>query len=97
MVGRSSRSQGTGQGKLFMFSDEVAMDAWDILKGNFVDRCDDGGLLLNALYLKAHLLTQRDLLSVVPAFVDGRWMMDQVDFEKKYPDCMKALARRKEE
>ena len=72
------------------------MDEWNLLKCKFVDRCDDGGLLLNALYLQANVLSLRDLVCVVPAFVDGKWMMDKADFEKKYPDCMKALGRHQE-
>ena len=82
---------------MFLLNREVEMDEWNLLRGNFVDRCDDGGLLLNALYLQANVLSLRDLVCVVSAFVDGKWMMDKADFEKKYPDCMKALARRKEE
>ena len=74
MVGRSSRSQGQGQGMLFFLGDpHIKKDAWEMIKANDVYFQMSGARNLHMLFKCSKEIQPDEFGKIMPMFKKNFW------------------------
>ena len=94
MVGRGCRSQGQGQGILYLKGDPlIRKDAWDQVQSKSRAHKDPGGRNLLVLFRNLFELNPKDLEKIEYAYTENRWKVNPDIFECENGDTVKFLAK----